>query len=754
MTSHDVSQSSLLDLFRAEAEEQSQTLTAGLLALERDPTAADKLASCMRAAHSLKGAARIVGIPAGVSVAHTMESCFVAAQQGLLTLRQKDIDELLRAVDVLRHIAQTQESEPGQPDEPAGEVAACVAALNRLVESGDAHDEPGCPPAAIALGNEPSAILTPSAPPEEEENSAHERVLRVTADNLNRLLGLASECLVESRRLRPFAASLLRLKRQHYELSGTLQQLRESLSGEVLNEEAQAAFIAAERRALECRQFLSQRLAELEAFDRRVANVSHRMYEGTLACRMRPFADGTRLLPRMVRDLSRALGKEVRFEIFGAATQVDRDILAKLDAPIGHLLRNAVDHGIELPQERRAAGKLQEGVIRLEARHSAGRLLVVVADDGGGIDLRELRATVVARGLATADTVSRLSEAELLEFLLLPGFSLAKTVTDISGRGVGLDAVQDMLKRLRGTLRITSQQGKGTQFQLQLPLTLSVVRTLLIEVGGEPYAIPLASIIKTLKIPKLTAAMLEGRPHFELGGQRVGLVTAHQVLESASAGPAGEEWPVVVLGGADRAYGVVVDRLLDERELVVQPFDQRLGKLKDVAAGALMEDGSPVLIIDVEDVIRSIEKLVVGGALAGVAQGVAAGAQVTRKRVLVVDDSLTVRELERKLLANGGYEVEVAVDGMDGWNAVRSGQFDLMVTDIDMPRMDGLELVTLLRRDPRLKSLPVMIVSYKDRPEDRQRGLDAGADYYLAKSSFHDQTLLNAVAELIGAAAA
>jgi two-component system sensor histidine kinase and response regulator WspE len=196
-----------------------------------------------------------------------------------------------------------------------------------------------------------------------------------------------------------------------------------------------------------------------------------------------------------------------------------------------------------------------------------------------------------------------------------------------------------------------------------------------------------------------------------------------------------------------------VDRLIGERELVVQPLDPRLGKIKDVAAGALMEDGTPVLILDSEDLLRSLEKLVLDGAITGTATGAASGAASRRKRVLVVDDSLTVRELERKLLSNAGYEAEVAVDGMDGWNALRAGHFDLLVTDIDMPRMDGIELVTLLRRDPRVKSLPVVIVSYKDRPEDRQRGLEAGADYYLAKSSFHDQTLLKAVVELIGEAA-
>ena len=229
-------------------------------------------------------------------------------------------------------------------------------------------------------------------------------------------------------------------------------------------------------------------------------------------------------------------------------------------------------------------------------------------------------------------------------------------------------------------------------------------------------------------------------------------MTAHQVLGTGEPALAGDELPVIVLGGAGHTYGLVVDRFLGERELVVQPLDPQLGKVKDIAAGALMDDGSPVLIVDPEDLIRSMEKLVSAGHLSKVSRGAAVGGERRRKRVLVVDDSLTVRELERKLLGNHGYDVEVAVDGMDGWNAVRTGHFNLVVTDIDMPRMDGIELVSLIHNDPHLKSLPVMVVSYKDREEDRQRGLEAGAAYYLTKGSFHDETLVQAVVDLIGEA--
>jgi two-component system sensor histidine kinase and response regulator WspE len=359
---------------------------------------------------------------------------------------------------------------------------------------------------------------------------------------------------------------------------------------------------------------------------------------------------------------------------------------------------------------------------------------------------------VIRRKLADEDTAARLSEPELLDFLLLPGFSMRDQVTDVSGRGVGLDAVHEMVKAVRGTVRIFNEPGRGSRFVMQLPLTLSVVRSLLVDVGGEAYAFPLAHVRRTLELARADIDMLEGQQHFAFDGKPVGLVTAHQLL-GAQAGVTRESVSVVVIGDERVTYGIAVDRFLGERMLVVQPLDPRLGKIRDIAAAALMENGDAVLIVDVDDLLRSVDKLVRGGQLdrIGRAHDVAAR---QRKHVLVVEDSLTVRELERKLLEKRGYAVTVAVDGMDGWNALRSGTFDLVVTDIDMPRMDGIELVTLIKRDPLFKPVPVMIVSYKDRDEDRRRGLEAGADYYLAKGSFHDEALLDAVRDLIGEASA
>ncbi len=762
----DLSDLSMLELFQVEAETQAALLTAGLLELERTPGAEAQLETLMRAAHSLKGAARIVNLHVAERVAHAMEDCFVAAQRGSLALAQPHIDILFRGVDFLLQISKRTEANIGDwQAEHGAQVQEFLQSVSGFIVAGKvspaktpAAVSPAPPPPAPAIEPKASAVVAVMEPTRESAQTvvetrkpeAAERVLRLTADSLNRLLGLAGESLVESRWLRPFAHSLQRLKRQQSELSQKLGELRESFDGDGLPERARNHLADLIRDVAQCQQFLGERIEELDMFDRRSAHLSHRLYLEVLRTRMRPFGDGVVRFPRMVRDLGRTLGKEVRLEITGENTQVDRDILERLETPLAHLLRNAVDHGCEPPDQRRLAGKPAQCVITLEARHSAGMLLVTVSDDGGGVCPERVRGAIVQNKLTMPATAEKLTEPELLQFLFLPGFTLKDTVTEISGRGVGLDVVQNMVKSVRGSIRASTQVGRGMRFQLQLPLTLSVLRTLLVEVAGEPYAIPLAQITRTLKLPRDKIEVLEGRHHFRLGEQHVGLLTAQQVLDCGQPKPATDELPVVVLGDKQARYGLVVDRFLGERELVVQPMDPRLGKVKDISAAALTEDGSPVLIVDVDDMVLSIEKLVTGGALIQVQRNRLEFATRKQKRILAVDDSLTVRELERKLLASRGYLADVAVDGMDGWNAVRTGHYDLVITDVDMPRMDGIELATLIKKDPLLKSLPVMIVSYKDRDEDRLRGLEAGADYYLTKGSFHDETLLQAVVDLIG----
>lgn len=737
---------SMLELFRMEAEGQLHQLEQGLLQSERQPTPAT-YESMMRAAHSLKGAARIVGVRSAERVAHSLEDCLIAAQEGRISLDAARIDRILPSLDFIARASQLAD-----PELEAWE-AGTVEEVDRLLESLALLGSPEFSP---QVSDEPAR---PSEKPEPEPEAEPvveavasglaPRTLRLSADRLDALLGLAGEAQVASAWLGDYSTSLLRLRSRQAELEKKLSQLGEALSHLQSDAGVMSRLQSVERLAADCSGQLLDRMESLSSFDRRLSNLSSRLHGEIVASRMRPFSDLAGSFPRAVRDLARTLGKKLQLELHGQDTLVDRDILERLETPLNHLLRNAADHGIETPWERLAAGKPEGGVIRMRAEHRGGMLCLEVEDDGVGIDYEMLRARVVARGLSGADIAQRLTPAELEQFLFLPGFTSKLDATEISGRGVGLDLVRSAIVELGGQIQVEARPGKGMRFQLILPLTLSVVHCLLVRVDGEPYAFPLSRLEMVRQIEHSEIEELEGRPHVR--SLDAPLVWLRHVLELGGTASPQERLPVVVISHNRRRFALVVDTLEGEGDLVVHRLDSRLGRIPNVNCGAILDDGWPALILDVDDLARNVERLLESSPSechAAIRQA-APDELATRKRVLLVEDSITVREVERHLLEGLGFEVEVAVDGADGWNAVRQRDFDLIISDIDMPRMNGFELVGLIKADPRLRATPVMIVSYKDREEDRRRGLEVGADYFFSKGSFHDQALLDAVKELI-----
>lgn len=732
MENDDLSGYSMLDLFRMETREQMRVLTEGLLLLEQGTVDAARLEAMMRAAHSVKGAAAIVGLEPAVRVAHAMEDVLVAAQEGRAALDGNGVDVLLGAVDLLQQLA--DEPEPGASRVARGrQVADLLAALASL------HGQRDAPRAA------------PAAPPPPPPAPAPTEATPVAGSD--ELLALAGQARLHAGQLRPWIASLQRYRRQQRGVHEALEALQAAIRATGNARLADLAQRVAER-AAPLHASLHRRIEEAQYYERQALTVSTRLADEVLALRMCPFAEGVHALPRMVRDLARGLGKDVRVEIEGAGTLVDRAVLARMDGPLHQLLRNAVDHGMETPKERLAADKPAHGTIRLQAFHRGGMLALVVADDGRGVDPERIRATAVRRQVAAPAFASGLSQAELMAFLFLPGFSLKDSANELSGRGVGLDVVHDTVRALNGTVRVESAPGAGFSTVITLPLTQSIVRALVVDVAGEPYALPIARVEGVRRVAAADVLSLQGRQYVTAGenGEQLGLVAASQVLGLGEA-VAGTDVTLVVIGAGRERYGLVVDAVRGERSLTVQPLEPTFGKLRDVAAAALLDDGAPVLILDVPDLLQSIARLLGAGTALrlGLDASGASGAASAR-RVLVVDDSLTVREMQRKLLVAQGYRVDVALDGEDGWNQLRAHRYDLVITDIDMPRLDGIGLTARIRRDPRTARLPVMIVSYKDRPEDRARGLEAGADYYLAKGAFHDATLLDAVRDLVGEA--
>ena len=741
---------SMLELFRLEAETQTNSLHESLLELDSSPSNLSIIEKLMRAAHSLKGAARMVGLDTVVKIAHILEDIFVAAQKTELELTYEDMDILLISVDILAEASKsTNQNYNKWEEEKKSNINELLTALNAVLTNSVKT------PLSFSLERKHDNFITTTDSdllPDNVETESSDNIVRVSTQSLNRLQGLSGEALVETRWLSPFSDSLLQVKKKQAELISTLDRLRDQLFDLDVDEYVFDLMNSAHTKANNCRDLISKRLTDLETYDRRSNSLSHRLNREVLQARMRPFSDGIQGLQRLVRDVSHTLNKEVKLDIRGLATQVDRDILEKLQAPLNHMIRNAIDHGIESPEEREKAGKNKTGTIRLEAMHNAGMLSIIIQDDGRGIDLEALRNKVVSQGLVTNDMADALSESELLDFMFLPNFTTRDNVTEISGRGVGLDVVHSVIHELRGQIRSSSDFGNGLKFQLNLPLTLSVVRALMVNISGEPYAFPLARIDQTIKINKQDIETMEGRQYFTFGNRNIGLITSHQILEISEKPSFDEEISIVILGDRINSYGIVVDKLLGERNLVVHTLDPRLGKIQDISSASLTEDGTPLLIFDIDDLLRSIDLLLSGGRLNKLEKNEEHVQRITSKRILIVDDSITVREVERNLLQSKGYQVEVAVDGMDGWNAARTSEYDLIVSDIDMPRMNGFEFVSKMKTDDRVKDIPIIIVSYKDREEDRQRGLEVGADYYLTKGSFHDETLVEAVVELIGEA--
>jgi two-component system sensor histidine kinase and response regulator WspE len=791
--------STLLELFRMEAERCAALLGERLVALDTQGPDSAVWEVVMRATHSLKGAARIVDLGAVAALAHMLEDCFVAAQNGALVLSSSDIDLLLLAVDAIARAGQTDaQGTPAEPDEIEAAARELTPRLSALAHpaatpSPNAPARVAAPPPSLSLSpslppalanptpsssssvlaipsqpeptsnslaltsvpsanalaseraNEPVQPTTTLLAPQRTSQRAPERVLRIAAESIRQLMGLASESLVESRRMTALSPVLQRVKKRQTALS----ELLEAIDRRAGDDATRALVEEAKQEARECMRMLSEHGGELDGYTRRAEELGERLYRTALKSQMRPFADGAQGFPRLVRDVGRQLGKRARLELVGRDTEVDRDALDKLEAPINHLLRNSLDHGIEPAQERLALGKPEVALVRIEARHHAGMLSITVSDDGRGIDLEVIRQrAIVARSLSPA-IAANLSRAELYEFLFLPGFSTAAVVSEISGRGVGLDVVKSAVDALGGTVRISSELGRGTSFHLLLPVTRSVIRALVATVDGDAYAFPLLRIERIERIPESAIKTLENRRYALIDGRPVVLVGVRHLLGLPEAKKKSEV-NVVVVGDRKQRCGVVVDELRGEHDLVVRPLDPRLGKVQDVTAAAVLMDGSIALIADVDDIVRSAERLLQPGEAA--ASAPAAASATARKRVLVVDDSIAVREAQRQLLVNRGYLVDVAVDGVDGLNSARRVHYDLIISDIDMPRMNGFDLVRSIKQEAKLNAIPVVIVSYKDRDEDRLRGLEVGASCYLSKSSFHDDTLARAVSDLIGEA--
>lgn len=732
-----------LELFCRECEMHADTLAEGLLQLEQQPDKPGLLDRLMRASHSMKGAARAVGLDAVVTLAHVCEDQLERARQGQIEVNPELVDAMLAASDLLKRLGSTAASGVGMPADSV--VIACAQRITRAGVASVFRAAVDAAPVPVRPAAATEAAADTPAPPANEDD----RVLRIRAAQLSRLVALSGELVVGAQQMQTLVAAQHRMRAQQARIADMLDGLQQMTA---TGPAAQALRAGIQRVRLELNDLRATGRAwteQLERHARREEELSLRLHRESLDSRMRPVADSLAALPRLVRDLAKRLRKQARLTVSGDTHRIDRDILARLEAPLNHLLRNALDHGLETPARRRELGKPEQGTLTIEVRLFRGLLEITLGDDGSGINIDKVRTRIAAQALAPPEALAVMSEERLLDHLFLSGFSTAPQVTEISGRGVGLAVVRSVMRDIGGSVSIQTQAQVGARFQMLVPISRSVLRAVVVSVAGEPHAFALTHVQRLVRLQAEQVQVAENRPFVMLEGEMVSLVWAWALLELGPAPAPSDTLDVVVVSDLGHSMGFVVEAVLGEQDMVLLALDARLGRVPHLSASAILPDGRPVMVLDAEDMVRSV--LQAQALPTNTAPVRSKSASMHSRRVLVVDDSSTVREMERELLSRSGYEVVTAEDGMQAWNTLQQSDFGLVVTDIDMPLLDGIGLLRSIRQDPDLRNLPVIMVSYRAAVEDRQRGLDAGANIYLAKTDYTDAILLAAVAQLIGA---
>jgi two-component system chemotaxis sensor kinase CheA len=714
----------LLATFVEELEDQVRAANAHLLALERAPDDRDQLRSFFRVMHTLKGAARSAGVPALELICHGMESLLAAARDADRPLSSDEIAKLFEGLDELS---------------AAGPVLRARTSGAGAAASAPAVAAPAAPaaPHADASPREPSREPTHEPP--------RESALRVSQDRLDELFAISNRLMIVSGALGAVPGRVEELHEAAVRAADAWSRLRRAAPGGTAAPASRgrrdAALLdeALDRLRKISSTLLGDTLQQTRDLDGAVRDAAH----GVRGLRMRPFADALADLPRLTRDVATATHKRVRLETSGEAVQADRAVLAQMHDALVHLVRNAIDHGIEPPAVRRARGKPEEGMVRVSAALIGDRILVTVQDDGAGLDLAALRAQLAARGEEPpADP------AALARRLFLGGVSARAAATEISGRGVGLDAVRAATERVRGNVDVQWGAGTGTTFTIDAPLTLATVRAVLARVGGVHVAIPAAFVERLIRARVEELRVVDGRAAVETGEAPAPVASLATILGPplVDRRPDGAVLLALVRAG-DRRVALRVDELLEETELVIRPIRAH-GRVAvpHVSGAAMLPSGVVALVLNVVAALSTALGLPPDAAPIVAPRTPAE----SRKRVLVVDDSITTRTLEASVLEAAGYEVFTAVDGADGWRVLQERGADLVVTDVEMPRMDGLELTESIRGSARFRETPVVLVTALESAEHRARGLEVGADAYLGKSSFEQEGLLTTVRDLLG----
>ena len=802
----------LISSFRDDLTEQVQIMTDGLLALEQGRVSGEDrrvtMEDIFRAAHSLKGAARAVGVTVVEQLSHALEGVLDAMQHETIKPTPELFDACYRALDALQAVQAAYE---------AGETTPPVQALQALVGL-----EPFLPSTGSGAGPRSQRVQEEKKSGKEQEAfSPHERsekespvlsstakgadeTIRVSVSKLDALMAQLSELVMARMRAEQRLAQVRqcqelmaqwqkewlavrsvygRLARRSQEVSVALGlpapsrwpevqpqvSIRTLMRGGWNNNEVVPElstgdnglgwlakdisllikYVGASRERLREMQAMVNDLSRQYANDTMHLSLAIDELENEVKqVRMLPLSTLTGPFGRMVRDLAQESGKEALLNVVGGETELDKHVLEQIKDPLIHLLRNAVDHGIESPEERVALGKSRSGILTLMARQVGQEVVISVSDDGAGLDIKAIRQAALRKGEGEGEA---LGEAKVAEFIFKLGVTTSSVITDISGRGIGLDVVRRNVEALHGQVGVAWEQGGGTTFTLRLPLTLTSSRGLLVRVSEQRFVIPLNAIERLIEVGAQEISPLEGYETVRHGGRPVRLVWLRDVLGLPGTEGQSERgrFPAVILGAGERCMAFAVDELGGEQEVVIKGLGKQLSRVGGVAGATMVGSGEVVLILNVADLIKLALQRERRSILSSAEPALPMLARV-RQRILVVDDSITTRTLEKNILEAAGYRVELATDGQEALEAIaREGVPDLIVSDIAMPRMNGFELTRRIKGDAETAEVPVILVTSLDSPEDKVRGIEAGADAYIIKSSFEQSNLLETIEQLI-----
>lgn len=766
----------LLATFKVEADEHLKAISAGLLELEKMPAGerqAEIIEQVFREAHSLKGAARAVNLTEIESVCHALESVFAALKNGQLADSQSLFDLLQEAIDAVGALLSTEGTAASGPA-----IVALTRRLNDALKGmATAREEPvsttreveSTPPLTTTASSPVPSSVEPEAasgirlPP---QPSGLSETIRVSTAKLGAVMRqteeLLSTKLAANQRtadLREIRITLAAMKKQRVAIQPILRTVERSLkkdgkgNGGASGQQELARlleYIEAENllvKSLEGRISAMRKSAEHDY--RALAGTVDGQLHGVREMLMLPFTSLFEIFPRFVRELARDQGKEIELAIHGSEIEIDRRILEEMKDPLIHILRNCIDHGIEQPTLRRKKHKAPIGTINVAiAQKDGGKVEIVVVDDGAGIDVEKVLAAAHRLGLASAKNADKLGEREALALIFQSGVSTSPIITDISGRGLGLAIVREKIERLGGTIEIESHADAGTTFRIVVPLTLAVFRGVLVRAGGQLFVIPLRNVECVVRVAEKDMRTVENRETILFGGQAVSLARLGDVLElpgNNSANEADDSIQAAILGLGLARIAFQVDEVLGEQEVLVKTLGRQLARVRNVAGACVLGTGQVVVVLNVADLMKSA----VQQTIAGRAPIAEQPAETQQRSILVVEDSITSRALLKNILESAGYRVTTAVDGIDGYTALKTAAFDLVVSDVEMPRMDGFDLTAKVRSDKQLAGLPVVLVTALESREHREHGIDVGANAYIVKSSFDQSNLLEVIGRLI-----